>query len=158
MIANHMLSILQEAAHGGQPIGQLTAYALAHMGPAKSNIEYNPDAGPEVYTNSSVYTRLSSYTEASRLVHGSDYDPRTEERLDPELVMRIGQGKKHGRFYIGDGILETGCTPPLNRLRAASTSSSVPISQRPTAVESLQVSIPVSFIVLSILRSLPLHY
>jgi hypothetical protein len=59
------------------------------MGPAKSNIEYNPDAGPEVYTNSSVYTRLSSYTEASRLVQ-PDYDPRSEEHLDPELVMRIG--------------------------------------------------------------------
>ena len=159
MIPNHMLlSFSQEAAHGGQPIGQLTTYALAHMGPAKSNIEYNPDAGPEAYTNSSVHTRLSSYTEASRLVHGSDYDPRTEERLDPELVMRIGQGKKHGRFYMGDGILEMGCTPPLNRLRAASTSSSVPISQRPTAVASIQVSIPVSFVVLSLLRSLALHY
>ena len=116
MIPNHMLlSFSQEAAHGGQPIGQLTAYALAHMGPAKSNIEYNPDAGPEAYTNSSVHTRLSSYTEASRLVHGLDYDPRTEERLDPERVMRIGQGKKHGRFYIGDGILDTGSTP-LNHL------------------------------------------
>jgi hypothetical protein len=106
------------------------------MGPAKSNIEYDPDAGLEAYTNSSVHTRLSSYTEASRLVHGPDYDLRTEERLDPERVMRIGQGKKHGRFYIGDGILDTGCTP-LNRLRAASTSSSVPISQRPIAVAAL---------------------
>ena len=78
----------------------------------------------------------------------SAYDPRTEERLDPELVIRIGQGKKHGRFYMGDGILETGCSPPLNRLRAASTSSSVPISQRPTTVAALQVSILVSFVVL----------
>jgi hypothetical protein len=118
------------------------------MGPAKSNIEYNPDVVPEAYTNSSVHTRLSSYTEASRLVHGPDYDPRTEERLDPERVLRIGQGKKHGRFYIDDDILDTGSTPPLNRLRAASTSSSVPISQRPTAVAALQVSIPVSFVVL----------
>ena len=142
-----LLSFSQSAAHGGQPIGQLTAYALAHMGPAKSNIEYNPDAGPEAYTNSSVHTRLSSYTEASRLVHGPDYDPRTEERLDLERVMRIGQGKKHGRFYIGNGILDMGSTP-LNRLRAASTSSRVPISQRPTAVAALQVSIPVSFFVL----------
>jgi hypothetical protein len=58
--------------HGGRPISQLEAYALAHMGPTKSNIEYNPDAGPEVYTNSSVHTRLSSYTEASRLVHRPD--------------------------------------------------------------------------------------
>ena len=127
------------------------------MGPTKSNIEYNPDAGPEAYTNSSVHTRLSSYTEASRLVHGPDYDPRTEERLDPERVMRIGQGKKHGRFYIGDGILDTGSTP-LNRLRAASMSSSVPISQRSTAVAALQVSIPVSFVVLCHLHSFAMHY
>jgi len=82
MIPNHMLlSFSQEAAHGGQPIGQLTAYALAHMGPAKSNIKYTLDTGPEAYTNSSVHTRLSSYTEASRLVHGSDYDPRTRSAL-----------------------------------------------------------------------------
>ncbi|XP_066354102.1 uncharacterized protein [Miscanthus floridulus] len=129
-----------EAAHGGQPIGQLTAYALAHMGPAKSNIEYNPDAGPEAYTNSSVHTCPSSYMEASRLVPGPDYDPRTGECLDPERVMRTGQGKKHGQFYIGDGILDMGSTP-LNRLRAASTSSSVPISQRPTAVAALQAEV-----------------
>jgi hypothetical protein len=55
--------------------------------------------------------------------------------------MRIWQGKKHGRFYIGDDILDTASTPPLNCLRAASMSSSVPISQRPTAILSLQVSI-----------------
>jgi hypothetical protein len=55
--------------------------------------------------------------------------------------MRIGEGKKHGRFYIGDNILDTTSTPPLDRLRAASMSFSVPISQRPTAIASLQVSI-----------------
>ena len=149
MISNHMLlSFSQSAAHGGQPIGQLTAFALAHMGPARSNIEYNPDAGPEAYTNSSVHTRLTSYTEAARSVHGPAYDPRTEERLDPEIVMRVGEGKKHGRFWLGDGVLNTGSTPPLNRLRAVSTSSSVPISQRPTTMAALQVSIPVSFVVL----------
>jgi hypothetical protein len=102
-------------------------YALARMGPAKSNIEYNPDAGPEAYTNSSVHTHLSSYTEASRLVHGPDYNPRSKEHLDLELVMRIGQGKKHGWFYIGDDILDTASTP-LDRLRASSASSSMPIS------------------------------
>ena len=143
-----LLSFSQSAAHGGQPIGQLTAYALAHMGPARSNIEYNPDAGPEAYTNSSVHTRLTSYTEAARSVHGPAYDPRTEERLDPEIVMREGEGKKHGRFWLGDGVLNMGSTPPLNRLRAASTSSSVPISQRPITVAALQVSIPVSFVIL----------
>jgi hypothetical protein len=117
------------------------------MGPAKSNIQYNPNVGPEAYTNSSVHTSLTAYTEAARSVNGPDYNPRTEERLDPQLVMRVGQGKKHERFWLGDGVLDTGSTP-LNRLRAASTSSSVPISQRPTAVATLQVSIPVSFVVL----------
>jgi len=118
------------------------------MGKATADIEYDPDAPVEVYTNSSVHTRLSSYTEAARSVHGPGYDPRTEERLDPQLMMRVGQGKKHGRFWIGDGVLDTASTPPLHQLRAASTSSSVPIRQRPTAVSALQVSIPISFIVL----------
>ena len=117
MISNHMLlSFSQSATHCGQPIGQLTAYALAHMGPAKSNIEYNPDAGPEAYTNSSVHTHLTSYTEVARSVHEPAYDLRTEERLDPKIMMRVGEGKKHGRFWLGDGVLNTGSTPPLNRL------------------------------------------
>ena len=47
------------------------------------DIEYDPDAPLEAYTNSSVHTRLSSYTEAARSVHGLGYDPRTEEHLDP---------------------------------------------------------------------------
>ena len=118
------------------------------MGKATADIEYDPDALMEAYTNSSVHTRLTSYTEAARSVHGPAYDPRTEERLDPEIVMQVGEGKKHGRFWLGDGVLNTVSTPPLNRLRAASTSSSVPISQRPTTVAALQVSIPVSFVVL----------
>ena len=54
-----------------------------HMGKATTDIEYDPDAPLEAYTNSSVHTRLSSYTEAARSVHGPGYDPRTEERLDP---------------------------------------------------------------------------
>jgi hypothetical protein len=86
------------------------------MGPTKSNIEYNLDAGLETYTNSSIHTHLSSYTETSRLVHGPDYDPRSEEHLDPELVMWIGQGKKHGRFYIGDDILDEVCSRSCNNL------------------------------------------
>jgi hypothetical protein len=136
-----LLSFSQSVAHGVPPIGQLTVYALAHMGPARSNIEYNPDVGLEAYTNSSVDTRLTSYTEAARSVHGSGYDPRTEERLDPEIMMRVGQGKKHGRFWLGDNILDTGSTLPLNCLRAVSTSSSVPISQRPTAVSGMSMSV-----------------
>ena len=110
MISNHMLlSFSQSAAHGGQPIGQLTAYVLAHMGPARSNIEYNPDVGPEAYTNSSVHTRLTSYTEAARLVHGPAYDLRTEERLDLEIVMRVGKARSMG----GSGLATASSTRAL---------------------------------------------
>jgi hypothetical protein len=118
------------------------------MGKATADIEYDPDAPVYAYTNSSIHTHLSSYMEAARSVHGPGYDPRTEERLDPQLVMRVGQVKKHGWFWIGDGVLNTASTPPLHQLRASSSSSSVPICQRPTAVSALQVSIPISFIVL----------
>jgi hypothetical protein len=107
------------------------------MGKAMADIEYDPDAPPEAYTNSSIHTRLSSYMEATRSVHGLGYDPRIEECLDPQLVMRVGQGKKHGRFWIGDGVLDTASTPPLHQLRAASMSSSVPIPQWLTAVSAL---------------------
>ena len=86
------------------------------MGKATADIEYDPYAPLEAYTNSSVHTHLSSYTEVARSVHGPGYDPRTEERLDPQLVMRVGQGKKHGRFWIGDGILDMASTPPLHQL------------------------------------------
>jgi hypothetical protein len=104
-----LLSFSQLAAHGGQPIGQLTAYALAHKGPARSNIEYNPDAGLEAYTNSSVHTRLTSYTEAARSVHGPGYDTRTEEHLDPEIVMRVGKARNMG----GSGLAMVSSTRAL---------------------------------------------
>jgi hypothetical protein len=42
------------------------AYALAHMDKATADIQYDPDAPPKVYTNSSAHTRLTTYTEAQR--------------------------------------------------------------------------------------------
>ena len=86
------------------------------MGKATADIEYDLDAPVEAYTNSSVHTRLSLNTKAARSVHGLGYDPRTEERLDPQLVMRVGQVKKYERFWIGDSVLDTASTPPLHQL------------------------------------------
>jgi hypothetical protein len=68
------------------------------MGKVMADIEYNSDAPPEAYTNSSVHIRLTSYTEVARSIYGPGYNLSTEERLDPQLVMRVGQGKKHGWF------------------------------------------------------------
>jgi hypothetical protein len=143
-----LLSFSRSVAHGGQPCGHLKAYALAHIGKATADIDYSPDAPPEAYTNTSIHSCLTLYTEVARSVHGPNYDPSTEEHLDPKIMMRVGQGKKHGRFWIGDGALDTASTPSLSQIRAASTSASPAIRQRPNVVSTLQVSIPVSFVVL----------
>jgi hypothetical protein len=63
-------------------------WALSHKGKATADIDYNPDDGPEAYSNQSVHTRLTEYTDMARDVHGPDYDPTTED-LDVEIVMRV---------------------------------------------------------------------
>jgi hypothetical protein len=54
-----------------------------------------------------------------------------------ELVMRVGQGKKHGWFWLGDGVLDMTFVPPLHQIRAASMSSMPAICQRLTVVLTL---------------------
>jgi hypothetical protein len=86
---------------------------MAHKGKATSDVSYNPEDPPEAYTNASVHTHLSEYTSATRLVHGPKYDPSTED-LDGEIVMRVGGGKKQGRFWLGDGVIDMASTPSLS--------------------------------------------
>ncbi|CAO2149289.1 unnamed protein product, partial [Urochloa humidicola] len=47
--------------HGGVQIGPIAAYALSHKGKATSDVTFNPDDGPEAYSNPIVHTRLSQY-------------------------------------------------------------------------------------------------
>jgi hypothetical protein len=70
---------------------------MAHKGKATSDVTYNPDDGPEAYTNPVVYSRLHDYTAMAQEVHGPDYDPSTEP-IDPDVLMRVGGGKRHGRY------------------------------------------------------------
>jgi hypothetical protein len=72
------------------------AYAMAHKGKVTSNISYNPDDPPKAYNNPTTYTRISEYTSATRTLHGDNYDPSFQD-FDPEVVMWIGWGKKHGQ-------------------------------------------------------------
>jgi hypothetical protein len=68
---------------------------MAHKGKATSDVTYNPDDGAEAYTNPAVYSRLHDYTAMEQEVHGPDYDPSTEP-IDPDVLMRVGGGKRHG--------------------------------------------------------------
>lgn len=47
------------------------------------------------------------------------------------MVMVAGGGKKHGRFWLGDGTLDTASTPTLSQIRARSTSSNPSVHPRP---------------------------
>ncbi|TVU09326.1 hypothetical protein EJB05_42793 [Eragrostis curvula] len=49
--------------------------------------------------------------------------------------MRMGGGKKHGRYWIGDSTIDTASTPTLSQIRARSTDSAPPIRPRPTATQ-----------------------
>ena len=64
-----------------------------------SEVTYNPDDPPSAYSNPSVHARINMYTEAGRQVHGPDWDPSAHD-LDGELIMKVGGGKKHDRYFI----------------------------------------------------------
>jgi hypothetical protein len=106
------------------------AYALAHKGKAMApEVTYNPANGPEAYTNASVHGKLSEYTSAARQRHREDFDPATQP-LDIDLLMRLGGGKQHDQYWMADNIVDSASVPNLAKIRARSTSSSLPICSR----------------------------
>ena len=82
---------------------------MAHKGKATSDVTYNPDDGPKAYTNPVVYSRLHDYTAMAQEVHGPEYDPSTEP-IDPDVLMRVGGGKRQGGTGLPTGQLTR---PPL---------------------------------------------
>ena len=108
---------------------------MAHKGKATSNVSFILVDPPKAYTNPSVHSCISEYTEVARLLHGSDHDLRTQD-FDGEAIMRAGQGKKHGRFWLGDGVIDTASTPSLSQIRARSMSESPAIRTRLTAAST----------------------
>jgi hypothetical protein len=102
---------------------------MAHKGKATSNVTYNLDDGAEAYNNHAVYNCLHDYIDMAQEVHGPEYDPRTEE-IDPDVLMRVGGGKRHGLYWIADGAIDSSSTPTLSQVRARSTGSSLAIRPR----------------------------
>jgi hypothetical protein len=113
---------------------------MAHKGNATSDVTYNPDDGPETYTNPAVYNRLHDYTAMAQEVHGPDYDPsnradrprcahegqrrqetwavldcRRENRLVLHSHSVLGESKEHG--------LESSHTTSARQLTAAHTAT-----------------------------------
>ena len=96
--------------------------------------QLQPGGPPEAYNHATVHSRLSEYNSMATEVHGPDFDPSTEP-IDAEVVMRVGGGKKHGRYWIGDSLIDTASTPTLAQIRARSTSSSPAIRPRQSTTE-----------------------
>jgi hypothetical protein len=96
---------------------------MAYKGKATSNITYNPEDGPEVYSNPVIYKCLSECTAMAQEVHEPDYDPRTED-INGDVLMRVEGGKRHGRYWIVDGAIDSSSIPSLSHVRARSMSAS----------------------------------
>ena len=159
IISNHFAFWPQSSSHDGQPCSQLKSWVLSKKGKATADIDFNPEDPPEAYSHPSIHSRVTQYTTMAREVHGPQFDPSSQD-IDGEIVMRVGGGKKHGRYWIGDSVIDTASTPTLSQIRARSTDSSPAIRPRPTTaqfqIEALQVlSLP--FIIRWFLRTLALH-
>jgi hypothetical protein len=109
------------------------AYMLAHKGTATaSETTYNPDYPPSAYSNPSIHSRFTTYAETGRQIHGPEWDP-IRALFDGETVMRIGGGKKHGHYYMGNSLLDTATTPTIAAVKAKDTGNAPPIRPRPSA-------------------------
>ena len=61
-----VLSFSQSASHSGQACSDFQAWCMAHKGKATSDVTFNLEDPPEAYTNPSVHSRISEYTEVAR--------------------------------------------------------------------------------------------
>jgi hypothetical protein len=147
---------LQSEAHGGQQINEFTGYALAHRGRAKApSTVFSSSNGPKVYTNLNVYSKLTQYAAAALERHGPEYGPTTEP-LDTNLMMRLGGGKQHDRYFMANSAIDASSVQTLSEIRREDRQRGgphIPIAPRQPSnaqmMTALQVS-GVSFVVHSL--------
>jgi hypothetical protein len=123
MIFKYLVGFLAVGVTWWPDLLHLLGLCYGPQGKGASDVTYNPDDGPEAYTNPTVYSRLSEYTAMAQEVHGPDYDPRIED-IDGDTPMSVEGGKRHGRYWIADGAIDSSFTRTLSQVRARSTSSS----------------------------------
>jgi hypothetical protein len=78
-------------------------------------------------------------------IHDAEVDPETEP-FDPEVAMRAGRGKKHGRLFVHDGAVDPKTIPSLRQINRSNTSSSPAVEPHPTplsiAIDAIRVCSP----------------
>jgi hypothetical protein len=121
----------QSQAHGGEVVNEMVGYALSHKGKATApDSRYDPEDGPDAYTNANVHPKLTEYTTAFHRRHG-EKDPATEP-LDTDLMVRLGGGKQHGLYWMANSAIDPSSAPTLREIRrgGSSSSSDIPIARR----------------------------
>jgi hypothetical protein len=103
---------------------------MAHKAKVTSNMSYNVSDGSEAYINPSFGRCIVEYTEAYKQKYGEDYNP-SEHDIDTDIVMALGGGKKHGRLWIGDDIIDSSSLR-LADVRARRMEFDPPIRARPS--------------------------
>jgi hypothetical protein len=104
-------------------------YALSHKGKVTaSDNRYDPEDGPDAYTNVNVHLKLAEYTTVFHRCHGEEKDPAIEP-LDTDLVMRLGGGKQHCQYLMANSAIDPSSAPTLREIRwgGSSSSSDIPI-------------------------------
>jgi len=86
---------------------------MSHKGKAMSDVSFNPEDLPKAYTSESAYKKVTKYHEAARAMYGLDYDPMTDN-IDVCLVMCLGKGKQHGRYWMANSVIDSATTPTLS--------------------------------------------
>jgi hypothetical protein len=96
MISNYLVGFLAVGVTWWPVLFHLLGVCYGPQGQGDTDVTYNPEDGPEAYSNPALYSRLSEYTAMAHEVHGLDYDPWTED-IDRDVLMWFGGGKRHGR-------------------------------------------------------------
>jgi hypothetical protein len=128
----HVILFLEQEKVKKRPVSDVEAYTIGRMGDQEGTF-CNPKAAANIvifYTSifMSCYifathllkafnsnSNQDAYTEAAKELHGPDFDVMNAP-LDKVAVYRAGHGKKHGRYLIGDGFIDTAST--ISEVRA----------------------------------------
>ena len=109
---------------------------------SKTRREPHPETG-SVWVNGLAEAQCGAYRSKFKAKHGEDADPTTED-FDVEVAVLAGQGKKGGRLWIADGLVDPTTIPSLRQIRRGRTSEQPRVETRPRAsdlaVEKLRVS------------------
>ena len=120
---NYMYTLLQELRTGATP----NIFGLFKK--TKTRKKPHPVTG-SMWVSEQAEVQCNTYTSKFKEVHSETSEP-TSEDFDVEVAMLVGQGKKGGRLWIGDALVDRNTIPSLRQLRRGHTSEQPRVETRP---------------------------